>query len=407
MTRRSKRRAVAIFVVDATSGVPLICGALLLVPAFGIGATAASRELLPGLADPLNLCLTACLFLAPAASGVAAAHMVWSVRSGAFAIADTSPSGSWRSWGLAASASLAWALTAYAVLLVIVLATTDLAGPRTLSMSLLALQGAALVTFASIAGSSVGHLATTMWAPPLCAISLFAFLFVLEYSDGPIGRLSPTYAAVFYQVNLVPNGLLVAGVSALLIGACLLVLGVERWRGAGRPTLAVGLVSGVFLMCGGVAVTNAPSGDVDFRSGGESRCMEDGLVTLCVFAESEPKLASMTAALAQAQEAASPLFDAPRHFRQPNSPSPDDRPTAVDIPPNIESGGELGRAVGAIIPGQNCARYSREHNQAMGLIFERLYPGSTGETIMAAVAQQSDRSQKRWLHARLIKLQTC
>lgn len=407
MTRRSKRRMIAVFVVDATSGVPLICGALLLLPAFGIGATAASRELLPGLADPLNLGLTACLFLAPAAAGVATAHMVWSVRSGAFAIADTAPRGSWRSWALASCSSLAWALTAYAVLLVLVLATTDLAGPRTLSMSLLALQGAALVTFGSIAGSSIGHVANTMWAPPISAIVFFCFLFVLEYSDGPIGRLSPTYAAVFYQVNLVPNGRLVAGVSALLIGMCFLVLGIERWRGAGRPAFALGLVSGAFLICGSVSVANAPPGDVGFRSGGESRCMEIGSVTLCVFAESEPKLASMTAALARAQEAAAPLFDAPRHFRQGNASSPDDRPTVVDIPPNIERGGELGRAVGAIIPGQDCARYSQEHNQAMGLIFERLYPGSTGDTIMAAVARQSDGSQKKWLHARLAKLTTC
>lgn len=165
--------------VDATTGVPLITGISITSVAVLVGASASSRVLLAGLADPLNFALSACGYLGPAVAASAAAHLGWQARSGVAAIAETAPHGRWRTWTLAATSSLLWAVFAYLALLTVVLLTVDLNGPRSWGMAVLAVQGLVLVIGCTLIGAAIGFRFTAPWIPPLVALALFAAIFYL------------------------------------------------------------------------------------------------------------------------------------------------------------------------------------------------------------------------------------
>ena len=409
MRLRERRQGWSLLVVELTSGVPLVAGVLLCLVSILVGAVVTTPSLLPGLADPLNAALTCCSYLGPAAAATAAAHTARLRRSGVLRIGDTSPQGRWRSWRLAALSSLLWAWAAWSTLLFVVLVTADLAGPRTLGMTVLAVQGTALVGVCSVAGSALGMRLASNWTPPGMAMAAYAVIYVLDRtSSGPLDRLSPVFTAVFYQNDRVPNAVLLAGLVALITGLGAGIMAVTAWSSrARRPGGLLGVVAMGLVILGAVGLVSAPAGDTQARTGGVAECRRQDGIELCVFSESAPRLASMADALARAYASAAPLFDAPTSYRQPQvSGAPPDA-VPVDVPGNDEPGGELARAIAAVVPGAACVAPAVDYVEAMGLIYERLIPGSTGHGEIAEVARMPLEAQRRWIAPRIEASQQC
>lgn len=407
MSTRTPTSAWQLLVVDATSGVPLVAGLINLAAASFAGVTLSSTPMLPGWGDPLNACLSACFFLCPISAGAAAVHAGWLERSGMAGLAATAPDGRWRPLLLTAAGSWLWAVAAYACLVLVVLLTSDLSGPWSPAMLLLPAQGVVLLAVGVLVGVLAGTVGRYVWVPPVVATVIFVALNYLDRTDGPLDGFSMTYSFVFYQVNLVPNVMLLAGAMLSALGVGVLMLAAIRMTVRRRLAPVLTVVACAALGAGVVVVDRAGVSDVDFRAGGTARCAMRGPVELCVFAESEAQLVPMVHALARARATAEPLFAVPREFRQPLVATRQQAPVPVDVPSDAERFGYLGRAVEAVVPGAVCSTPHPERDALVALVYERLTPGIVESRAVRELATEPLRAQREWAAPRVERLLAC
>lgn len=405
--QRDCPHVVGVLLTHATSGPPLAIGLFVGGTSVLVGHFATARVMLPGWADPLNLCLYACLYLAPLSVASAALCSGWMVRNGTFALAESAPDGLWRVARLTAVTTWVWAISSYGAFVGVVLLSSDLNGPKTSGMLLLPVQAVVLLTAANCVGAVLGAAVTANWFPPIAAIVTFLALFLLDIDAGPLDRYSPTYSGVAYRVNTTPHAILLVGVTLVLVGVGLFAVGANRVQGNRRTGAAILAATFVFVIAGVTTVHRAGPGDVAYRTGGPAACLAEQEIELCVFPESKSQLEPMSAALATAVELASPLWTVPHRFYQPSVDSPLSRPQPVDIPPNAERGGYLVRAVAAIVPGSTCTRDSKDYIELTGLLFERFRDGSTGNPFLRKVAGEPLAMQRSWADIRLDRLRHC
>ncbi|GAA1947260.1 hypothetical protein GCM10009798_02890 [Nocardioides panacihumi] len=190
-------------VVELGTGAPLISGSAAVGAALVLGGVFTSTDgQLPGWADPLNLVLTACLYLGPLAAGAAALQVSLQQASGILELAGTTPRGKASAIRLGWLAIASWQSLALLVLCALILVRSDLSGGFSPAMLLLPLQAALLVSACTAAGVAVARLWQHHLAAPAVAVALFAILYL---TSDPADRLRVIYPEIHYQIYLEPN----------------------------------------------------------------------------------------------------------------------------------------------------------------------------------------------------------
>lgn len=189
---------------------------------------ASTDGLLPGWADPLNLVLTACLYLGPLAAGAAALQVSLQHASGMLELAGTTPRGKVSAIRVGWLAIAGWQLLALLVLCALILVRSDLSGGFSPAMLLLPLQAALLVSACTAAGVVVARLWPHHLAAPAVAVALFAVLYL---NSDPSDGLRFIYPEISYQIYFEPNpGLLSSTALGLAFATVVAWTGVAmRW----------------------------------------------------------------------------------------------------------------------------------------------------------------------------------
>lgn len=394
---------------EAISGATLGTGLILCVTSLAIALLTDTSGLLPGWADPLNLSLTACLFLGPVAAGGAAVRSHLLATQGMMELAASTTRGRWGVRILTWLGFAAWSSLAYAAFVAVTLIGTDTSGPATPSMFLLPVQAVLFLLFVTGLGVAVGSIVGNPLVGPVLAVTLFVLLSYLDLSDGALGRLSLVYADTFYRYRFEPNAELLAGIVCLLgAGAIMLAVAGHRNRRL-RATILAGAV--VVVGLGGAAVATAPAGDVRLRAGSFGECASAQDVELCVWSGPGVPVEASLRALERTVAVAGRFFPVPHHFYEPglNPPSDDARP--FDVPPPGAPGSASHAALQAVIP-QSCDKRSvQAADDLTGLVAELLNPGSVDPRGPWAAgidaAHWRAKRQDQWVSARVEVLDTC
>lgn len=400
------RQFARVLMTDATSGAPMVTGLLACAAAIGLGFIVSTEGLLAGWADPLNLCLTATLYLAPIAAGSVAACVGAVVRSRITWLAASSPRGSRAPTIVTWLGALLWQCVALLVFGALTLVRADLDGPATWPMLLLPAQALLLVIACSAVGMATALRFPGPFTAPAVAGVAFVLFYVLALVEGPLSRFSPVYTAIYYQVYLEPNVALLAGLCVALLGVTLLAMTALV---SSRRLLAVGLAVGALTFgLGGALAVAAPSSPVQNRSSNTPPvCDSREGVTLCVWPESRQQLRSSLDALVSVRSSVAPFLDVPATFVEPGvrAPRPGSRTYLV---PRVTQSDFVARAVTAVVPSRDCDQPSF---QAVGELqawaLERAKPGSFDDPGVSEWATAPVQQQRAWVAERLAIISEC
>lgn len=352
----AKLRVVGLPITIAGTGIPRAFGLLQVTVGALATLTTDVSGFLPGIADPLNLLLTATVYLAPLAAATGAAHAASFQSRGIGSIAAVTPRGrhaaALLNWGAVAG----WSLVTYLTMLAVLVLRADLSGSTTPAMFMLVVLAVTLLLAAAAVGTVAATLTPSPLVAPALAVALFTALYVISYATGPWAVLSPTSPATFYRPFFEPRvGLIAAQAACVVGGAVLLWAAVHH----GLRRLLVASTGALVLVLGGLELWEQAAPHTDLLAVGAGldaplqvrtpparpACGSSDGVLLCVWPESAPHLQPSLQALAQVKAAASPYLDVPDRYAEP----------AVGVPGQtfvlpIRGDGALFTAVIAAIP---------------------------------------------------------
>lgn len=405
MDETDVKALVRLVLTDATSGIPWLTGILTVVVAAGLGLAVDVSGFVPGWADPLNLGLTAVAFLCPLAAGGAAAQSSRLGRDGLTILAATAPRGPRAVFAVSFVSVLSWQVTAYWMMLGLMLVRSDLSGPFAWSMLLLPASAVAYIGLATALGTWVGSRFQGGLAAPVAALAVFLWIYVGSYASGGWERLSPIYPATFYQYYLQPNAALVAtqalaavAITCVAIASCLSRSRAWLLASACAVAAAVGL---------GVGTTSEP---VEYRSPPEvAACESRSGTTVCVWPESREQLNDALDAIVAVREAAGSLLRTPRLYRQEGL---EDQEGALFPLPAPGEGDYVFRAVLAASPKPRCgSRPSPTSVDAagrlQGWLQARVDPSSITDPELSQLVQASPSRQSDWIERRMAEVRAC
>lgn len=400
------RRLVRLVVTDATSGIPLITGAIVAASALLLGSSARVANFQPGWADPLNYALTATAFLGPLAVGAAAIHLSYVVRSGMADLAETSARGRRGSLLLALAAVLLWQLVTLMVLLAVLLIRADLAGAGTPAMGLLALLAVSVVTACTVVGAVVGSRWTSPLAPPTLAVSCFLWIYGISFYTGKVARLSPIYPNVFYQDWYQPHRLLVASQAGVLL-ACALLAGAALYGSRAGVWLVGVAVLGLAVSAGGWVRASASA--TEYRPlPAYIPCRTSMAISLCVWPESQFQIDPALRALTLVHDRLSPYTLTPTSYAETGLTRAFPEATTYQMPSHTESD-YVYYAVLAAVSQPLCQNHRVVSAQLAltDMYLTRVTGQPTPNTNIARLLRSQTRHIVRWVSSRLSILDSC
>ena len=373
--------------------------------ALGLGLTLDTSALLPGVADPFNLSLTAVAYLAPLAAGGSAMATSALTASGLLVVAGSAPRGRIGALAVAHLASLAWHLLAFVVLTVSLCLRSDLTGAVTGTMFLLPLTAVSTVAVAGAVGALCGLRVPSLLAPPAAAVLVFAWIFVGSYLPQPARAVAPIFPEVYYQVFLEPNGALLTSLVAFGAAFCLGVLTL-LYEGR-RVVVAVGGL-GVLLLAV-VAFPRSDTSPVELRSAPrQPACVESDATTLCGWPESAGRLPSALDALVRVRDAASPVLATSDTYREPGLPGR--LGTLFQIPLMAGDDAEFFAAL-AVTPGNSCQPLDSPAaiaaGELNGWVQARVDPDAISDPEIRAVVESPQDQQRAWVESRVAMTEAC
>ncbi|MDR6175497.1 hypothetical protein QE364_000116 [Nocardioides zeae] len=388
---------VRLAAIGATSGLPFAFGAASVIYGLVLGSLVPTELLNPGLADPVNLILTAMLYVAPPAAGIAALHVRQLRRSGLFDLAEASTRGV-RGPAVLAFVSLAvWQVAAVLALGGVLLARSDLSGAVTAPMVLAAVQPPLVAVAATAVGVQVGARVRGRMAPALTAIGAFVLLYALALSGDPLHRLSPVLSEVYYPTYLEPSPRRVAAVIVLLVGVAGAALAFLPGRSATGTRAIVPALALATATAGLVGSALVGDETARVRVAGEVVCATEGSTELCVWSESEELLRPNLRKLVDVRAAIAGSFPTPDRFAEPGA-DPDARPVQVAQVPGLDSW--LPAAL-AVVPVADCSNAdARRASDALVQWVQRAAAAggsgdpSSGE--VSAVLERPEDDQRAW-----------
>ncbi|GAB3086320.1 hypothetical protein [Nocardioides zeae] len=389
---------VRLALVGATSGLPFAFGIAAVVYGLVLGSLVPTGSLGPGLADPVNLVLTAMLYVAPPAAGIAALHLRQLRQSGLFDLAAASTRGIRGPAMLAFAALAVWQVASVVALGVVLVARSDLSGAVTAPMLLAALQPPLLAVAATAVGVQVAARVRARLAPALTAIAVFVVLYVLALSGDPLHRFSPVLSEVSYPTFLEPSPMRVGVVLVLLagvVGAALAFLPSGRGASDRREVVARGLAL-VTVVAGLVGCVLVGDEAARVRVTGEVVCATEGPTELCVWSESEELLRPNLERLTDVRAAIAQSFPTPDRYTEPGADS-GARPVQVAQDPGPDSW--LPAAL-AVVPVADCSSAEARHaSDALVQWVQQVAAGRSGGPASAevtAVLERSEEDQRAW-----------
>ena len=310
--------------VRATTGVPRVAGLLTVSAALLSGTLIGTSAMSSGWTDPLNGALTALLFLAPVAVGVAVAEGRAIVLEGLIVSVLTATRGRRRALLASWAALASWQIAALAALLLVITIRADPSGVPSWSTMLLPASELSILLCVTTAGLLLGRHRPWRWLAPAAAVTVFLLLFGLSVTTGPIATFAVVFTSTFYQPWFEPSVRLLTGQLALTAGVLsMAMIGLLTPPRTGRALVLAALVTA----SSSVLLLNTSPSPVQIRAGGPGLCAEQRGVQLCVWPASQAALAPGLASLARYVEAASPFLPVPTYYRQPGL----DQPLATDV----------------------------------------------------------------------------
>lgn len=415
MTWARRGRLPGLLLSEATAGTTLVFGLLFLVVAWFFALVADTGGFSAGLADPLNLALTACAFLGPVIAGAAAVRSATLVRQGVVALASTTVRGRFGVFLLSSGALAGWAALGYLSFVTVVLFASRLSGPAPASALLLVVQALAFLLLSTVIGAAAGAWVPYSITGPVVAIVFFATVNLLDLVSGPLGRLSPIYADIFYAYRLQPNAALLTGVSLTMVAIALVVVAVSFRP---DPVMRRGVLTAIgatAAAAGLVMVSSAPEGDVMLRSGDVGDCRSAEGVTLCAWpgpgVPFEESLRALARVRAQANVVGIPV---PNAFHEPGLRSESATARIFDVPivrGDMSGGPTTYPALRAVVPPACDASSRSAADDLTGLLAERLDAGSVDPrgpwAAGIAIASAPRSEQRHWVRERLKDFDDC
>lgn len=306
-------------VVAATSGAPFGLGLAVVAYCLLLGLVVPTDGLQPGLADPVNLLLTATLYIAPLGAGTGAFHAQQLRKSSLLDVAATTSRGPRAALLLAWLTVVLWQLVAVAALGVVLMSRADLGGAVTAPMLLAALQPPLVVLAGSALGAHVGARSGFRLTPALCAIGVFAVLYLVALADGLVHRFSPVLSEIYCQTFLEPDPRRTGAMLVLLVGTTVALL-VLLPTGPGRRRRVVPTTVAAALVVVGVAGTAAYGDEpVRVRTTGETVCAGADGTELCVWEESQARLAPTLRRIVEVRDVVGGAFPTPDTYAEPGA----------------------------------------------------------------------------------------
>lgn len=408
MTGPARRRWWLLVWRDATTGIPLIFGALSCLLAVGLGLAAAHPEDRQW-ADRFNLAFLICAFTGPLGFAAAAAHTGSLYRQGLLDLAATSRRGRYAFARVAAGASLAWALLTVALTTgVVLLAAVPPRPPLTPAMLLLPAAAVALMIGCSLAGSVTGTRHPSTLVPAVGAAAVFAWLYGGTLLPGAANLISPVDSGSFYEPFTQPNGGLYGGLALILVGAAAVTWALLQNRRS--LVWSAASAAAVVVAAGGVLIaTSSFERVVALPPPARSACATNSTVTVCLWPGMADQLPTVLAAATTVTDHLGPYLQVPATFVQEGlNPQPGAltfRTSTSDVDP--ESNQQ--RMVDALLP--ECTSGALDNPARDKLVdWARYRLGaafSQYDTEAAALAALPRALQRRWVEDQLDRARRC
>lgn len=401
---------------EALSGVALVAGAICVGAALLLGAFVDTSSFRPGIGDPLNLSLTACLFVGPVVAGGAATRCALLRRQQFFLFADSTARRSAGAMSVVFAALSGWGLLAYVGFCICILVGANRRGATTMSMVWLPAEAMMLIVLLASLGTIVGSLTSWILIGPSTAAGIYFVLSLLDLQAGSVGRFSPTYSDIFYTYGVQPNSQLLGAKVVLMAGLTAGVFAFAVYGRRVRLPLTMALVGARVLAVSGatagvIGILAAPPGDVVLRHGGAGECASEHGVTLCYWPGPGVPVEASVGALAAARVAAAGIFTTPSDFYEPGltPDSPNARPYKVPPPDDVSSAWP--QALYAVVPAPCDKETARASDDLVGLILARHDPSRTDSTgpfrEAIQIARGSVAEQRSWARSRMKALSGC
>lgn len=398
-------RLLSLLTVQATSGLPAAAGLLSIVVALLTGLLFDSSGLQSGWADPLNLALTAILYLAPVAVGSGAVEASALRRSGLLQLAGTSSVGRRKALLLVYAACVGWQWLAFLALTALSVLRSDTNGAFSGADLLLPASAMAMLAATSALGVVLGSRFTNHLLPPGLAIAVFLGLYAPTFANGRFATLSYFYPSTYYQPFLQPH---IRLLSLQIISLLLLVLAcVGAMFGKPRGQF-VALLAGLAIVPVFLALGSTNPDPVQYRSAPDNPlCKTAEGLHLCVWPDSKESLDPGLAALVDVAAHARPFLEVPIEYQQPGLKL--DAAT-IQLPGNPRSSQELALvAVRAVIPPLACSgpEATDAYFDLSDWLSARLSPGAGYSEHIEEAVRLPASQQKSWVTERVAALHTC
>lgn len=388
--------------VDATSGIPLVFGCMLLAIGVGLAAFRPAADFEPGLGDPLNYLLIMTMYVAAVAIGAAAAHTGSLRRKGLLALGSTTLRGRLALARVAALASLSWVLLVEIIALIIVLAKAGPGGAISDWFPFLAVLAVLQAAAASLVGSAVGASTSHPVVPPILALSLCAWLYLLSYAPGRLSALSTVNGTSYASLVIEPEHAVVLGHLTLLLAA----LGGGLAALSSRPVWrAVAAVLSISLAIAGATQLSRSTGQgAQYLPQPTPICAQTAQVSLCVWPQYQSELTTALATLDTLAGALAPFTTHPRSFRQSGLEQPSDALefSSVSAEPTLQREA----AAVALLPSARCASSEAASRAEIDLVRWALarvgHPDPWAE--QPDYAAWSDAKTRSWMQQQLAVL---
>ena len=355
----------------------------------GLAATTDTRTFSAGWADPMNLTLTASLYLTPITVASAATTTVLLHRSGVADLARSTSRGVGRAMLLTVTATWLWSLVSLLAFgVAALLGNSSLSPGPSVPIMLLPLQAILLITAGASIGLTVGRLAPSAISPPTACGATFLLLYVLAISDS---RFSPVYPSIFYQIYLEPNTSLLAPILVTLAS-----IAAATATAALTPNrlLIAALFSVVLMSLGWWSVVDAKPVQVRTLQS-PAACAHEDTVRLCVWPQSRDRLEPSLKALLAIREAAGNVLVTPSDYAEVGV----QHSTAAGAyaVPRQGQAGYIDAAVTAVLPSPACDNPKNLDAlfELQGWLLERLDPGSVPAA--TTIAKADLPTQQVWV----------